>query len=735
MKTEAMSLTMSRRMTASIRQTSSKKLCSSSRALRTFTEESRDEVEQLVSLSLSSDLPRHCLAQGYTYIRFGAIRLALTFHGRKGLHVYSRIALLDKRFVEYQHACIGTIQTTLNAGTIVVTFYPNFNMPLNDPSLLTSLKAQFQIGGTPQVNTFQATFHYQMAYRVQNHSLDILVPGQDNAGDALLIDVDSNTTPTCTYVPRKLSQDKLVKLLLEKWITNYEQIHQAPVRSTSAPEFMRHENGMVEIKFSSSQPKSDNVFPTGIRMITPTYQEPAQEVKHVWWDVCNCESCIDEAAKISDDEDLPRKQKPLHKNSKEGMRKEIIQIIQTSPTTQHSSSISQKEAEIKNLKNQLQYLEQKHKQKRITSLIDDPWRLPSTPFVGDSFDPQPLPQSYTHTTSPSLNIWASEQRRLKPPARKKPAFLQESQSITDVVTSTKTRDVLLIQKVNPVSMFLNSLTDPRPFTPFSLADYSNGVRTHRSSKNQAKRMKKSLIDTSGVAKSFPGSFPQRGLNAVIFLIHQSPCATLASRMLLFPNLVLLQYLLLTFFLNHLNLVLNPRTEPCTAAKVNTMTCHPPIFPAATCTVPRIQLLAASRRHVVASYRTVASDVAATSAPVNAVGQRRSTPPVTGQRRRITMVIDGQRWRSTTVTGGGPPLTAAGPQLTTTRPPVNGKWVMGLLGEFVGCSRDGERGGKTREKGFTKEGGKYCTVYSNLNVDLAPESYTRYCIHGPLPLQL
>ncbi|GJS28656.1 putative zinc finger, CCHC-type containing protein [Tanacetum coccineum] len=561
------------------------------------------QVEHLVSLSLPSDLPRHCLAQGYTHIHFGAIRLALTFHGRKGLPAYSRIALLDTRFVEYQHACIGTIQTTLNAGTIFVTFYPNFNMPLNDPSLLTALKAQIQIGGTPQVNTFQATFHYQMAYRVQNHSLDILVPGQDNAGDALMIDVDSNATPTCTYVPRQLSREELVKLLPEKWITNYEQIHQAPVRSTSAPEFVRHENGLVEIKFSSSQPKSDNVFPTGIHMITPTDQEPAQEIKHIWWDVCNCESCLDEAAKIDDDdEDLPKKRKssqqklkrryekgdptvgllgepsgkfdyyvlypkaepsqplsPPHKTppsphkppptsppppklspynqkalsilhqdspvfpitkgpscsysqeyeqefpaltafehldsrtkhdwkiknpttigptgqantispaeatlnwqsenvvaqnkvlvkilSQQGMitnsqeylssrvrslesiinelrfkiqelHREIIQIIQTSPTTQPSSSISQKEAEMKNLKNQLQDLERQHKQKRITSLIDDPWRLPSTPFNQQSL----------------LSLL-----------------------LADVVASTKTLDVLPIQKVNPVSMFLNSL--------------------------------------------------------------------------------------------------------------------------------------------------------------------------------------------------------------------------------------------------------------------------------------
>nr|GEW79520.1 putative zinc finger, CCHC-type [Tanacetum cinerariifolium] len=67
------------------------------------------------------------------------------------------------------------------------------------PDARWTLKAQIQIGGTPQVNTFQATFYYQMAYQVQNHSLDILVPRQDNTGNALLIEVDANATPTLQY--------------------------------------------------------------------------------------------------------------------------------------------------------------------------------------------------------------------------------------------------------------------------------------------------------------------------------------------------------------------------------------------------------------------------------------------------------------------------------------------------------------------------------------------------------
>ncbi|GKD53261.1 putative zinc finger, CCHC-type containing protein, partial [Tanacetum coccineum] len=87
-----------------------------------------------------------------------------------------------------------------------------------------------------------------------------------------------------------------------------------------------------------------------------------------------------------------------------------------------------------------------------------------------SFDHQSLPQSHNNTTSPSINIWASEQRKLKPSTRKEPTFSQESQSIADVVASTKTPDVLPIQKVNLVSLFLNSLTQTdKPQNPQFIA--------------------------------------------------------------------------------------------------------------------------------------------------------------------------------------------------------------------------------------------------------------------------
>ncbi|KAM0062072.1 putative viral movement protein [Helianthus debilis subsp. tardiflorus] len=216
--------------------------------------------EHLILLTLPSNLPRICLSRGYTHIHFGAIRLVLTFHGRKRLPTLSRITLFDTRIVEYQHACIGTIQTTLNTRTFFVTFYPNFNIPLNDPSLLIALKAQIQISGTPQVKTFQTTFHYQMAYCLQNHYLDIMVPiSQDISGEVPLIDIDSNATPTYTYVPKQLSMEKQTKLLPKKWITNYEQIHHTPIRQQQPPSLSAIR--MDYLRFGSQKKIEDKFSP------------------------------------------------------------------------------------------------------------------------------------------------------------------------------------------------------------------------------------------------------------------------------------------------------------------------------------------------------------------------------------------------------------------------------------------------------------------------------------------
>ena len=79
------------------------------------------ENENFITLALPREFVIPWQKQGYTYLHFGAVRLALTFHDRKRLPVASRISFLDSKFLEYQNAVIGTVQTTLNAGTIFVT--------------------------------------------------------------------------------------------------------------------------------------------------------------------------------------------------------------------------------------------------------------------------------------------------------------------------------------------------------------------------------------------------------------------------------------------------------------------------------------------------------------------------------------------------------------------------------------------------------------------------------------
>lgn len=85
--------------------------------------------------------------------------------------------------MEYQHANLGTTEVTLNAGTVFVTLFPNFFMSLADSHLSTALNIQVQIQGASLLkDSIQATFHYQIAWRVQNHGMDLILPGGDDAG-------------------------------------------------------------------------------------------------------------------------------------------------------------------------------------------------------------------------------------------------------------------------------------------------------------------------------------------------------------------------------------------------------------------------------------------------------------------------------------------------------------------------------------------------------------------------
>lgn len=57
------------------------------------------------------------------------------------------LAPLNSTFLKFEHVDISN----LDAGSIFLTFYPNFNVPLKDKKLPTLLKVQIQITEAEQI--------------------------------------------------------------------------------------------------------------------------------------------------------------------------------------------------------------------------------------------------------------------------------------------------------------------------------------------------------------------------------------------------------------------------------------------------------------------------------------------------------------------------------------------------------------------------------------------------------
>ncbi|KAH9680080.1 hypothetical protein KPL71_026410 [Citrus sinensis] len=145
--------------------------------------------------------------------------------------------MLDTRFKQYQDAVIGTVLTTLHAGSVLLTFYPNFNLSLQDPNLPTTLKVQIQIQGAEQISSAKiATLHHQLVYRLQNHALDLPTP--EHHSDTLMVLAESDQIPTIIQIPRQIPRHELIKLMPLEWISNYEQFHNntAPIQTSDSQE-------------------------------------------------------------------------------------------------------------------------------------------------------------------------------------------------------------------------------------------------------------------------------------------------------------------------------------------------------------------------------------------------------------------------------------------------------------------------------------------------------------------
>ena len=162
--------------------------------------------------------------------------MILTLHGRKGLPVTARIALLDTRFKQYQHAVIGTVLTTLHASSVLLTFYPNFNLSLEDPRSRTNTYIQDCNPSSP--NSVSIT---ESCTRP---------PTPHTTSGALMILADTDTIPTIIQIPKQIQKQELLKLMPLEWLTNYEHFHQnsEPVQITEAT-FERRQNGQVKLSF------------------------------------------------------------------------------------------------------------------------------------------------------------------------------------------------------------------------------------------------------------------------------------------------------------------------------------------------------------------------------------------------------------------------------------------------------------------------------------------------------
>ena len=122
-------------------------------------------------------------------------------------------------------------------------------------------------------NSISTTLHYQMVYRVQNHALDLALPGTI---DALMITTDSQNVLMCTQIPKQIPTEELKKLLPDSQITNYEKLHQSHVAiQFSEARFITQKDGSTLITFNKPEEAPSNLFPTK-HMMTPITPEQAE---------------------------------------------------------------------------------------------------------------------------------------------------------------------------------------------------------------------------------------------------------------------------------------------------------------------------------------------------------------------------------------------------------------------------------------------------------------------------
>lgn len=213
--------------------------------------------EQYVDLEIPQSHINSWKNEGYTALHFRAFRQILSLHGRKSLPVYSRLALLDSSYLHYENVVIGTVLTTLHAGSVVFTIFPNNNVSLKDSTLSIRLKVQVQLTGVDQVpEVISVTLYHHIIYLLQNHSIDLPILGCSS--DALLVVTNKeDEVPSIVQIPRRIPREDLIKLIPLEWVTNYEKYHldKRPIQTQDAT-FRRSADGTVKTIFKNPEKAS-----------------------------------------------------------------------------------------------------------------------------------------------------------------------------------------------------------------------------------------------------------------------------------------------------------------------------------------------------------------------------------------------------------------------------------------------------------------------------------------------
>ena len=174
---------------------------------------------------------------------------------------------------------IGTVLTTLHAGSVVLTIFPNYNVSLRDPTLSQRMKVQIQITGAEQVSeAHSTTLHHQIIYRLQNHAVNLSLPTSHDSALFVLAN-NQEETPSIVQIPRNISRKELQELIPLQWVIGYEKLREnTKPLSTSQATFRRSVDELVTTTFKkpdeASSSNSSEVFHS--LMIKPKVKEDSR---------------------------------------------------------------------------------------------------------------------------------------------------------------------------------------------------------------------------------------------------------------------------------------------------------------------------------------------------------------------------------------------------------------------------------------------------------------------------